>query len=282
MKSLLLFGAGQVGALFCRMIRGEYHVLGFLDNDERRWANPLLGFPVYPPQAVLEFQPDCCCICVKGEMRRMEMEQQLRTIGYRGEILNLSALELLDLRTGTMRMLAEQILQLSVPGDVAELGVYQGDFAQLLNAAFPEHRLHLFDTFTGFDVRDVDAEVENAFSQAKAEEFSDTSAETVLKKLSHPEKAVFHIGYFPDSFDNCENLRFCFVSIDADLYKPTAAALPLFWDRLSPGGILMIHDANGSQYAGVSRALAEFCEARSLYTFPLCDLHGTVVLRKAV
>ena len=48
---------------------------------------------------------------------------------------------------------------------------------------------------------------------------------------------------------------YAFVSIDADLYAPTAAALPLFWDRLSPGGVIMVHDYNSTQFPGVGKAV---------------------------
>ena len=59
-----------------------------------------------------------------------------------------------------------------------------------------------------------------------------------------------------------------------------AAALPLFWDRLSPGGALLIHDVNGTQYRGAGKAVSEFCAARGILPTPVCDLHGSVILRK--
>ena len=46
------------------------------------------------------------------------------------------------------------------------------------------------------------------------------------------------------------------------------------------GGALLVHDVNGSQFAGAGRAVEEFCRARGLLPTPLCDLHGTVLLRK--
>ena len=82
-----------------------------------------------------------------------------------------------------MRLIAEQINALGVPGDVAELGVYRGDFAVLLNLAFSERRLHLFDTFDGFDERDIAAERENSYSGAKAGDFGDTAKDGVDKRL---------------------------------------------------------------------------------------------------
>jgi len=181
-----------------------------------------------------------------------------------------------------MRVIAEQINASGVPGDVAELGVYRGDFAVLLNLAFSERRLHLFDTFDGFDERDIAAERENSYSGAKAGDFGDTAKDGVDKRLFFREKAVFHKGFFPDTFKGCEDLRFAFVSIDADLYAPTAAALPLFWDRLSAGGAIMIHDYNSTQFRGVRRAVDDFCSENRIVPMPVCDMHGSAVLRKPI
>ena len=104
--------------------------------------------------------------------------------------------------------------------------------------------------------------------------------EAVLRRLPHPERAVIHAGRFPATFEPCVELSFSLVSVDADLYAPTAAALPLFWERLSPGGALLVHDVNGFQYAGAGRAVREFCAERGVFPTPLCDMHGSVLLRK--
>ena len=71
-----------------------------------------------------------------------------------------------------MRLLAEQINEENIPGDVAELGVFKGDFAALINAAFPDRCIHLFDTFEGFDAKDVAVEVREGLSRAKEGDFA--------------------------------------------------------------------------------------------------------------
>ena len=181
-----------------------------------------------------------------------------------------------------MRLIAEQINALAVPGDVAELGVFRGDFAVQINAAFSGRTIHLFDTFEGFCAADVDIERQNGYSAARVGDFSETAKDIVDKKLLYRERAVFHKGFFPATFRGCEKLRFAFVSIDADLYAPTAAALPLFWERLSPGGALMIHDVYSTQFGGVRHAVDEFCAENDLLPMPVCDLHGSAVIRKPI
>ena len=280
MKKVVLFGAGQIGAMIARLLGPGYMVLCAADNSPDKWGGELAGIPIVSPEQSLICAPDSYCLCVLDVEREMQMRAQLAELGFTGEIITPADLKIFDARTATMRLLAEQINAAGIPGDVAELGVYKGDFAQLINTAFSARRIHLFDTFEGFTAQDVAVEHENGYSHAEVGDFGDTAKSAVDKRLFYPEKAVFHKGFFPDTFK--ENLRFAFVSVDADLYAPTAAALPLFWDRLSPGGAIMVHDYNSTQFSGVRRAVDAFCSERGILPMPVCDLHGSAVLRRSV
>ena len=280
MKKVVLFGAGQIGAMLSRLMGTEYRIACFADNFERKWGTTLAEIPVVSPRESLLYDPDCVCLCVLDEERAGQMETQIRALGFDGPILRPDALKIFDARVATMRLLAEQIREESIPGDVAELGVFRGDFAALINAAFPDRTIHLFDTFEGFPAQDVEIEQAQGLSRAKTGDFSETAADMVEQRLPHPGRAVFHKGYFPATFNGCEEKTFAFVSVDADLYAPTAAALPLFFDRLSPGGVLLIHDVNSTQFSGAGKAVREFCAERGLLPMPVCDLHGSVVLRR--
>ena len=123
-------------------------------------------------------------------------------------------------------------------------------------------------------------EQEQRLSGARVGDYSETAKDLVEKRLRYREKALFYKGYFPDTFSLCTAEEFAFVSIDADLYAPTAAALPLFWERLSSGGVLLVHDVNSLQYTGAGKAVREFCRKEGILPMPVCDLHGSVVLRK--
>lgn len=239
MKNVVLFGAGQVGAMVSRLMGPGYWASCFADNDEKKWGSSLAGIPVCAPHEALAGSPDCICLCALDEERCGQMERQVR-----------------------------------------ELGVFKGDFAILINAAFPDRSIHLFDTFEGFDAKDVAVEVREGLSRAKEGDFAGTAIDYVDQRLLYRERARYYQGYFPDTFACCSAEAYAFVSIDADLYAPTAAALPLFWERLSPGGVLMIHDVNSTQFRGPGKAVKEFCRERKLLPVPICDLHGSVLLRK--
>ena len=264
--------------MICRMLGADYKALAFADNSVSKQGGSLLGLPVLSLKNALELCPRTVILCVTDAERSMQMRLQLEAEGFDGELITAESLRVFDARAAALRMLAEQISAQGIEGDAAELGVYRGDFARLISEAFPDRTLHLFDTFEGFSASDLAAE--RGYSRAAEGDFSDTDTELVRNRLHEPGRAVFYKGLFPDTFAACRAERFAFVSVDADLYKPTAAALPLFWDRLSPGGVLLLHDVNSLQFRGVSEAVREFCNEKNILPMPICDLHGSVVLRK--
>lgn len=184
------------------------------------------------------------------------------------------------IRVCSLAAVAEAIHTQSIPGSVAELGVYRGDFAKYIHASFPERSLYLFDTFEGFSEKDKGVEIGGGFSSA-TEDFSNTSIDLVLKKLEHPEKAIVRAGYFPASIQDADrNESFAFVSIDADLYKPIYDGLQFFYPRLSKGGYIFIHDYNNNDYPGVKAAVHQYCAEEAIGYFPLVDPCGTAVIAK--
>jgi O-methyltransferase len=185
------------------------------------------------------------------------------------------------IRASSLELIANEIYDKNIVGSVAELGVYRGDFARIINAAFPDRKLYLFDTFEGFDERDVEIEKENGFSRGD-QDFSETSMELVLSKMKHKENCIIKKGYFPESinFGGEINDTFSFVSIDVDLYEPMCKGLNYFYDKLNYGGYIMLHDYNNKCYTGIKVALRNFSEERKVPYFPLCDAAGSAIIMK--
>jgi O-methyltransferase len=96
------------------------------------------------------------------------------------------------IRASSLELIANEIYEKKIDGSVAELGVYRGNFAKIINEAFPDRKLYLFDTFEGFDERDVNVELKNNYSTGK-QDFSNTSVELVLNKMKHKENCI--VGY---------------------------------------------------------------------------------------
>ena len=81
--------------------------------------------------------------------------ERYRLVVLRGQVVldmeKLSNLTTRDsIRVCSLHAVAEEIHSKSVNGNVAELGVYQGEFAKHIHGMFPDRSLYLFDTFQGF------------------------------------------------------------------------------------------------------------------------------------
>jgi O-methyltransferase len=167
-----------------------------------------------------------------------------------------------------------------VTGDFAELGVYKGESAKLLHLMAPGRTLHLFDTFEGFTEKDLKPETGEAATYS-TKNFADTSVEKVMKKIGGDvTKLKIHAGYFPGSATGLENETFALVNIDADLYNPVKAGLEFFYPRMSPGGIILIHDYN-HRWEGLVKAVDEFAENTSCKLIPVPDFDSTVMIVRA-
>jgi O-methyltransferase len=165
---------------------------------------------------------------------------------------------------------------------LAEVGVYRGDFAKIINAKFPEKKLFLFDTFEGFDDSEYKKDlVSEGVDSSYVNNFRDTSVELVLKKMPSPRQCVIKKGLFPESARGCEGEKFCFVSIDVDLFDPIYNSLEFFYPRLIDGGYMFIHEYNHNHYTGVKKAVRRFEDRYgSLKKTPLADKNGTLVITK--
>lgn len=185
-------------------------------------------------------------------------------------------------RIRTFELIVREIYEENIMGAVAELGVFRGEFAKYINAAFPNKVCYLFDTFEGF--RDSEAEIEknkgncgNAF----VNRFKNTQEEIVLLKMPFPENIVCKKGLFPESLQGLEE-NFAFVSLDVDFEQSIYDGLEYFYPRLSGGGYIFIHDYNSSTLRGVRNAVSRYEKDKSvcLSKVPIPDLCGTLVITK--
>lgn len=195
----------------------------------------------------------------------------------------------------------ERLKRDGVPGDFAELGVYKGESAKILHLMDPSRTFHFYDTFEGFKDEDLENETGEAATYT-TRNFADTSLEAVKRYLGDTGKFVFHVGRFvqlgswtvgqldnkssPSNNNDCPTvdcptaqLHFALVNLDADLYKPTKAGLEYFYPRLSPGGVIFIHDYT-HKWPGIKRATDEFVSKIPETLVQVPDKDGTVMIVK--
>lgn len=170
------------------------------------------------------------------------------------------------------------LLEEKIVGDVGELGVYKGNSAFLLSkyARRMNTKCYLFDTFEGFDSKDL---VHLDFKKGQVD-FSDTS-EAEVKNLLGEQNIIYVKGYFPESLNQIkETDYFVLVHIDCDLEKPFTAALNYFYPRMKKGGFLIMHDHSSLFWPGAKKAIEGFFADKAEFVIPIPDKSGTCVIRK--
>ena len=140
--------------------------------------------------------------------------------------------------------------QATLPGDMAEVGVFEGASAKIISIASSNTPLHLFDTFCGLPEPGA-AEKAHLRSGLYA-----AGLPSVKAFLADRNNIQFHPGLFPGSAEDCEDRRYSFVHLDVDLEASTSACLAYFYPRLQPGGIILTHDY--SYLDGVRAAFTAF------------------------
>ncbi|MBD5469552.1 MAG: methyltransferase [Lachnospiraceae bacterium] len=183
-------------------------------------------------------------------------------------------------RYKTIELLANELKEKKVPGEVAELGVYKGTTSMALNFLFAEKKIYMFDTYEGFDDAQVSMDVERGFSKEK-HDLTDTSAEAVYSRMLYKEKCIIKKGFFPSTADGLVE-QFCFVSLDTDLYQPILDGLRYFYPRVTKGGYIIVHDYNNGTFKGVKQAVKDFQSEidEMLHVVPIVDLCGSLVISK--
>lgn len=172
----------------------------------------------------------------------------------------------------------DYLIQEKINGNVAEIGVYKGNSAFLLSkfARIQNKTCFLFDTFEGFDSRDLmvnDLDMTKGF-------FSDTSLEMV-KELIGEKNTVFVKGYFPESLTQIKEIDdLVLVHIDCDLEKPILSALNYFYPKIKKGGFLIMHDHSSLYWPGAYNVINDFFTYKKESIIPIPDKSGTCVIRK--
>jgi hypothetical protein len=153
---------------------------------------------------------------------------------------------------------------------VAECGVYQGANALVALFSSPSLRsrdYELFDSFeglTGLSENDP---------KSREGEFGDTDFNLLRETLAVFPKVRVIKGYFESTLPTLKQHRYAVVYVDCDLEAPTRFCCEFFWDRIEPGGYLLVHDywfpddarrlQGKANFLGVKRAVDEFFCYRS-------------------
>jgi len=175
-----------------------------------------------------------------------------------------------------------------VPGDIVECGVWRGGSMQaaaltLLEGGDDSRDLHLYDTFEGMTPPD---EVDRRADGASAADLLQTSSRDSnlwavatlddvragMAEVGYPSERVhYHPGRVEDTIPGDAPESIAILRLDTDWYASTRHELEHLYDRLSPGGVLILDDYG--YWEGSRRATDEFLaeSGAALLLVPLRD-----------
>jgi O-methyltransferase len=168
---VIVFGASTTAKNLTLEImdRGDpYEILAYADNDTKKQGNVFCGKEVIHPNKIASYDYDQIII---GSIGGYDITKQLvDEYGISPGIINttmVTHLIMVKARIIGLENAAKLIYRNNVSGSVAELGVFEGEFAKHINKQFPERKLYLFDTFDGFSDEDIKKEKEIGSTWAK-------------------------------------------------------------------------------------------------------------------
>lgn len=151
-------------------------------------------------------------------------------------------------------------------GQIAEIGAFQGGNA-LCSLSFMtklySKSYYIFDSFEGFP----ELSIHDPQNIHKGDLKIETTFQEVLDTFSVFPEAIIIKGFVPDTFNEIPNdEKFSLIFYDCDLYKPALDTYEFFWDKIVPGGYLVIHDYETQEggFTGVKKATDEFFQPKKI------------------
>ena len=141
-----------------------------------------------------------------------------------------------------------------IEGDTAECGAYKGDSSYLIcrRTAGLQKQHHVFDSFEGLS---TPAPQDGTYWSRGDLAIGEEAIHEGLKEFDF---VVYHKGWIPEKFHEVEGRKFCMIHLDVDLYQPTLDSLRFFFDRMSPGGLILCDDYGFQTCPGAKEACDSF------------------------
>ena len=182
----------------------------------------------------------------------------------------------------TLYRLVERINNLNLPGDIVECGVWNGGSAAVMGLAneatsgrIGDRRIWLFDSFQGVPPateRDGPVERKSYFEGWNKGDIS--KVKQVFAKLEVSlDRVTIVPGWFQDTLRTASVEHVAILHIDADWYDSVKIVLDMFYDKVVPGGFVILNDYN--TWEGCNHALNDFLTERHLTNIAITEVEPT-------
>jgi hypothetical protein len=185
-----------------------------------------------------------------------------------------------EVRLRNLRDLCEQVIAEGIPGDFIETGVWRGGACILMRAVLKAHgvadrRVFVADSFEGLPPPDASQYPADAGDTHFQMEELAVSVEKVQGHFAKygllDEQLVFLKGWFKDTLPTAPIRQLAVLRLDGDMYESTMDGLRNLYDKVSPGGFVIVDDYGC--VAGCKKAIHDFRQERGI-TDPIIDIDG--------
>ena len=173
----------------------------------------------------------------------------------------------------------------SVPGAILEVGCAAGATTLFLNRHMDAQGIDkpylCVDTFAGFPEQDLSAEAERRAQYAAVHREAFTSNSRRWFEGTMARHRITRVRAFEadaNEFPFEDHGPYAFILLDVDLYRPISRCLPVLYDLLSPGGILVVDDCDPAEelWLGAFEAWEEFVADGAYDAEIVFDKLGTI------
>jgi O-methyltransferase len=164
-------------------------------------------------------------------------------------------------------------------GDFVECGVNTGAYSraviEYVNFNSLNKKFYLLDTYQGL----VPGQISQQESKAGIDQYL-TSYRDVYEQVKQT-FAGFNVsiikGMVPDTLPQCDAKKICYLSIDMNVVAPEIAAINYFWDKVVPGGVIILDDYGFPQHIHQKNAFDEFARSKNISILTLPTAQGIII-----
>jgi hypothetical protein len=172
----------------------------------------------------------------------------------------------------------------NIEGDFVECGVGKGLLSRTIveyaNFRELEKKLFLIDTYQGIPVEQGIEDEVDSMKLLNTLHFNSSYLEEVKNTFSEYDNVIIIPGRIPEILSDHNFGKVCYLSIDMNNSIAETSALEFFWDKLTPGAIILFDDyAYGEQFRAQKDAIDNFIELKGYSVLTLPTGQGMVIKR---
>ncbi len=174
-----------------------------------------------------------------------------------------------------------------LPGDFVECGVWMGWLSRaIVNYIqfnlIPDKKFYLLDTFYGIPEEQMTEDELKCGADSAQWAYKERDVyDLVVEKFKSFNNVIVIKGKVPDTLTQVKSDKIAFLSIDMNCAYPEIQAAEYFWDKIVPGGVIILDDygwgGEGYGYINQKYAFDKFAKEKGVGILSLPTGQGMII-----